>query len=71
MKIDTKIIKKVLYKIDPTAKMDEEFVENINMILLLMEQEQSNKDKLTRNTTPINCHQHDTTSRIKYKVKHG
>ena len=40
MKIDTKIVKKVLYRIDPSAKFDEDFVENINMILLLMEQEQ-------------------------------
>jgi hypothetical protein len=71
MKIDTKIIKKVLYRIDPSAKMDEEFVENINMILLLMEQEQANKDKLIKNTTPINCQKHDIISRIKRKVKHG
>ena len=71
MKIDTKIIKKVLYRIDPSAKMDEEFVENINMILLLMEQEQSNKDKSSKYITPVNCKQHDIISRIKHKVKHG
>ena len=45
MKIDTKIIKKVLYRIDNTAKKDIEFVESINMILMLMEQEQHNKNK--------------------------
>ena len=45
MKIDTKIIKKVLYRIDNTAKKDIEFVENINTILLLMEQEQKKSDK--------------------------
>jgi|TARA_B110000908_G_scaffold145303_1_gene175486 hypothetical protein len=45
MRIETKTIKKILYRIDPSAKMDEDFVENINMILLLMEQEQIKKDK--------------------------
>lgn len=45
MKIDTKIIKKVLYRIDPSAKKDEEFVESINLILYKMEQEQIKKDK--------------------------
>lgn len=45
MKIETKIIKKVLYKIDNAAKKDIEFIENINMILLLMEQEQKKSDK--------------------------
>jgi len=45
MKIDTKIIKKVLYRIDNTAKKDVEFVESINMILMLMEQEQHKKNK--------------------------
>jgi hypothetical protein len=40
MKIDTKIIKKVLYRIDNTAKKDVEFVESVNSILILMEQEQ-------------------------------
>ena len=45
MKIDTKIVKKVLYRIDPSAKFDEDFVENINMILLLMEQEQVKQNK--------------------------
>jgi len=44
MRIETKTIKKVLYRIDPSAKMDEAFVENINMILLLMEQEQKKMD---------------------------
>jgi len=39
MKIETKIIKKVLYRVDPEAKMDEEFVESINMILHIMEDE--------------------------------
>ena len=48
MKIDTKIIKKVLYRIDPSAKFDEEFVENINMILFLMEQEQLKQNKKKR-----------------------
>lgn len=45
MKIDTKIIKKVLYRIDNTAKKDVEFVESINMILMLMEQEQHKENK--------------------------
>jgi hypothetical protein len=40
MKIDSKIIKKVLYRIDNTAKKDVEFIESINMILMVMEQEQ-------------------------------
>jgi len=44
MRIETKTIKKVLYRIDPSDKMDEAFVENINMILLLMEQEQKKMD---------------------------
>ena len=44
MRIETKTVKKILYRIDPSAKMDEEFVENINMILLLMEQEQKKVD---------------------------
>jgi len=48
MKIDTKIIKKVLYRIDPEAKKDEEFVETINMILYKMESEQLKKDKLEK-----------------------
>ena len=45
VKIETKIIKKVLYRIDNAAKKDIEFIENINMILLLMEQEQKKSDK--------------------------
>ena len=45
MQIDTKIIKKVLYKIDPSAKMDEEFVETINLILYKMEEEQLKVNK--------------------------
>ena len=44
MRIETKVIKKVLYRIDPSAAKDPDFVENINMILLLMEQEQKRKD---------------------------
>ena len=64
MYIDTRIIKKVLYRMDPDAKKDEEFVESIHMILLLMEQEQSKRDNLHENKTPINCRQHDTVSRI-------
>jgi hypothetical protein len=52
MRIETKTIKKVLYKIDPSAKMDEAFVENINMILLLMEHEQKKVDsRKTREKT--------------------
>lgn len=45
MKIDTKVIKEVLYGIDPTAKEDEEFIESINMFILLMEQKQKEKNK--------------------------
>ena len=45
MKIDTKIIKKVLYGIDPEADKDEEFVQSINMFILLMEQEQKKLNK--------------------------
>ena len=41
IRIETRTIKKVLYRIDP----DEEFVEQINMILLLMEQEQKKQDR--------------------------
>ena len=40
MKVDTRIIKKVLYQVDPEAPKDEDFVENINMLILLMEQKQ-------------------------------
>jgi len=40
MMIDSRVIKKVLYKIDPEAKKDEEFVESINMILHTMADEQ-------------------------------
>tara|TARA_R110002012_G_scaffold16382_2_gene63275 strand:+ start:2025 stop:2177 length:153 start_codon:yes stop_codon:yes gene_type:complete len=49
MKIDTKIIKKVLYGIDPEAAQDKEFVDNINMFILLMEQEQK---KLSKKKSP-------------------
>jgi hypothetical protein len=45
MLIDTKIIKKVLYRIDPSAKMDEEFVESIHLILYKMEEEQTKYNK--------------------------
>jgi len=45
MRIETRTIKKVLYRIDPEAPKDEEFVEEINMILLLMEQEQKKHDR--------------------------
>jgi hypothetical protein len=45
MQIDTKIIKKVLYEIDPSAKMDEEFVETINLIIYKMEEEQTKINK--------------------------
>jgi len=69
MYIDTRIIKKVLYRIDPEAKKDEEFVESINMILLLMEQEQSKRDKLYKNETPIDCQQHDTVSHFRRSNK--
>jgi len=44
IRIETRTIKKVLYKIDPSAPKDEEFVQHINMLLLLMEQEQKRKD---------------------------
>ena len=40
MKIDTKIIRKVLYRVDNTAKKDPEFLESVNMMVMLMEQEQ-------------------------------
>ena len=45
MYIDTRVIKKVLYKMDPDAKKDEDFVESINMLLHVMEDEQ---DKYTK-----------------------
>tara|TARA_R110002012_G_scaffold4382_2_gene20157 strand:+ start:2738 stop:2890 length:153 start_codon:yes stop_codon:yes gene_type:complete len=45
MKIDTKVIKEVLYGVDPLAKEDEEFVESINMFILLMVQKQKEKNK--------------------------
>ena len=45
MKIETKIIKKVLYGIDPEAPKDKEFVQSINMFILLMEQEQKKLNK--------------------------
>jgi hypothetical protein len=45
MKIDTKVIKKVLFGIDPDAPKDEEFVQSINMFILLMEQEQKKLNK--------------------------
>jgi len=45
MRIETRTIKKVLYRIDPEAPKDKEFIEQINMILLLMEQEQKRKDQ--------------------------
>jgi hypothetical protein len=48
MQIDTKIIKKVLYKVDPSAKMDEDFVETINYILYKMEEEQAKLNKTKR-----------------------
>ena len=41
MKIDTKIIKKILYKVDPEAEKDEEFVHNIAMLIHMMEDEQA------------------------------
>jgi len=46
--IQTKVIKKVLYKIDPEAPKDEEFIESVNMILLLMEQEQHKQNKKSK-----------------------
>jgi hypothetical protein len=48
MKIDTRVIKKILYRIDPCAHKDPEFVENINMCILLMEQEQKKQNKKKR-----------------------
>tara|TARA_Y100001963_G_scaffold141037_1_gene208765 strand:+ start:492 stop:644 length:153 start_codon:yes stop_codon:yes gene_type:complete len=45
MKIDTSIIKKVLYGIDPEARRDKEFIESINMFILLMEQKQKEKNR--------------------------
>ena len=48
MKIDTKVIKKILYRIDPCAHEDPEFVENVNMWILLMEQEQKKQNKKKR-----------------------
>ena len=48
MKIDTRVIKKILYGIDPYAHEDSEFVENINMWILLMEQEQKKQNKKKR-----------------------
>ena len=45
IRIEAKTIKKVLYKVDPEAHKDEEFVQNINMLLLLMEQEQKKQDR--------------------------
>lgn len=44
IRIETRTIKKVLYRIDPEAPKDEEFIEHINMLLLLMEQEQKKRD---------------------------
>jgi len=48
VKIDTRVIKKVLYGIDPYAHEDPEFVENVNMWILLMEQEQKKQNKKKR-----------------------
>ena len=45
MKIDTQVIKDVMYGIDPSAKEDQEFVDTINMWILLMEQEQKKRNK--------------------------
>tara|TARA_R110002012_G_scaffold99955_1_gene238180 strand:- start:349 stop:606 length:258 start_codon:yes stop_codon:yes gene_type:complete len=45
IRIETRTIKKVLYRIDPEAPKDEEFIEHINMLLLLMEQEQQKRDR--------------------------
>ena len=48
MKIDTRVIKKILYGIDPCAHEDPEFVENVNIWILLMEQEQKKQNKKKR-----------------------
>jgi len=48
MKIDTRVIKKILYGIDPYAHEDPEFVENVNIWILLMEQEQKKQSKKKR-----------------------
>ena len=48
MKIDTRVIKKILYGIDPCAHKDPEFVETVNMWILLMEQEQVKQSKKKR-----------------------
>jgi len=40
MMIDSRVIKKVLYRVDSEAKKDEEFVECINMLLHVMADEQ-------------------------------
>tara|TARA_B100000795_G_C22609589_1_gene364540 strand:+ start:521 stop:673 length:153 start_codon:yes stop_codon:yes gene_type:complete len=45
MKIDTEVIKHIMYGVDPTAKEDKEFVETINMWVHLMEQEQKKRNK--------------------------
>jgi hypothetical protein len=54
MNIDTRVIKKVLYKMDPDAKKDEDFVESINMLLHIMEDEQIKYTK-KNNTESINA----------------
>ena len=48
MKIDTRVIKKILYGIDPCTHEDPEFVENVNIWILLMEQEQKKQSKKKR-----------------------
>lgn len=44
MKIDTDVIREVLYSIDPKAKKDEEFVRNIEYIIFEMIRLQKKKN---------------------------
>ena len=45
MKIDSSVIKQIMYEVDPDAESDVEFVSNINMLILLMEQRQREINK--------------------------
>jgi len=53
VKVDTRVIKKVLYGIDPCAHEDPEFVENVNIWILLMEKEQKKQNKKKKSANKL------------------
>lgn len=51
MKIDTEIIKKVLYNVDPDAVEDPDFIHTIDVMIMMMEKFQKDHNRTLNRST--------------------